>query len=113
MPHGPHADHGVLRRAGDLMNAERLHDSISTVRTQIEDLQAEVEAGARCVDKIQSDVKTIDDRTLNYFRHTARTTALLQCADELKKSIEEQRDLLRELRRSVDQVRQSMRERRR
>src|SRR3954468_23753633 len=83
VPHGPHADPGVLRRAGDLMNAERLHDSIATVRTQIEDLQAEVEAGARCVDRIQSDVKIIDGRTINYFRQSARMTALLQCAEEL------------------------------
>jgi len=94
------------------MNAQRLHASVSTARTQIEDLQAELEAGARCVDRIQSDVKTIDGRTLNYFRQTARMTALLESAEELKKSIREQQDLLRDLRRSVDQVRQSIRERR-
>jgi uncharacterized coiled-coil DUF342 family protein len=112
VPHGPHGYPDELRRTGDLMNAERLHASISTVRTQIEDLQAEVEAGARCADRIQSDVKTIDERTLNYFRQTARMTALLECADELKKSIHEQQELLCDLRRAVDQVRQSIRDRR-
>ena len=93
------------------MDAERLRESIATARTQIEDLQAELELGARCADRIHADVKTIDDRVTTHIRQTARMTALLGCAAELKKSIQDQRALLHDLRRSVDQVRQSIRRR--
>jgi predicted RNase H-like nuclease (RuvC/YqgF family) len=95
------------------MNADRLRESIATVRTQIEDLQAELEAGARCADRIHADVKTIEDRVLNHLRLAARMTALCDCASELKKSIHDQRVILRDLRRSINQVRQSIRERKR
>ena len=91
------------------MNDERLRESIATARTQIEDLQAELEAGARFVDRIHADVKTIDDRVINHVRQTARMRALLGCASELKKSIRDQQAILRELRRSVDQLRHSLR----
>ena len=91
------------------MKAERLHDSIATVKTQIDDLQAEVEAGARCADRIHADVK-VDDRVMNHRRQAARMTALLENAEELKKSIQDQRRILRDLRQSVDLVRRSIRE---
>ena len=93
------------------MDAERLRESIATVRTQIDDLQAELEAGARCADRIHADVKTIDDRVMNHLRQAARMTALLDCASELRKSIRDQRTILRDLRRSIHQVRQSIRTR--
>jgi bacterioferritin-associated ferredoxin len=92
------------------MNGERLHDSIATARTQIEDLQAELEVGARCADRIHADVKIIDDRVMNHLRQASRMTALLVSADELKKSIRDQRNILRDLRQCVDRVRQSIRE---
>jgi predicted RNase H-like nuclease (RuvC/YqgF family) len=95
------------------MDAERLRESIATVRTQIEDLQAELEAGSRCADRIHADVKTIDDRVMTYVAQTARMTALLECAQELKKSIRDQRTILRDLRTSIDQLRQSIHERKR
>lgn len=93
------------------MNGERLRESIATVRTQIEDLQAELEAGARCAERIHADVNTIDARVINHIRQTARMVALRDCASELQKSIRDQRSLLRDLRRAVDQVRQSIRDR--
>jgi predicted RNase H-like nuclease (RuvC/YqgF family) len=93
------------------MDAERLRESIATARTQIEDLQAELEAGARCADRIHADVKTIDDRVMHHIRQTTRMTALLECASELRKSIQDQRAILGDLRRSVDKVRQSIRRR--
>jgi hypothetical protein len=95
------------------MDAERLRESIATVRTQIEDLQAELEAGARCADRIHADVKTIDGRAINQAYQFARITALLDCASELRQSIRDQRTILRDLRSSIDQVRQSIRERKR
>ncbi len=93
------------------MKAELLRESIATVRTQIEDLQSELEAGARCADHVRAGVKVIDDSVTTHLRSTERLTALLERADELKKSIEEQRTLLRDLRSSFDQLRRSLRER--
>ena len=93
------------------MDAEWLRESIATVRTQIEDLQAELEAGARCADRIHADVKTIDGRAVDRVHQLSRMTALLDCASALKKSIRDQRSILRDLRRAIDQVRQSIRER--
>ena len=95
------------------MDADRLRESIATVRTQIDDLQAELEAGARCADRIHADVTTVDDRLLNHVRQAARMTALLDCVSELRKSIRDQRVIVRDLRRSINQVRQSIRERKR
>ena len=95
------------------MNADWLRESIATVRTQIEDLQAELEAGSRCADRIHADVKTIDGRVVNFISHTARMTALLESAADLKTSIQDQRAILRDLRTSIDQVRRSIRERKR
>jgi len=95
------------------MDADRLRESIATVRTQIEDLQAELEAGSRCVDRIHADVKTIDGRVVNHVLQAARMTALLECASDLKKSIRDQRTILCDLRKSVDQVRNWIRARRR
>jgi hypothetical protein len=93
------------------MDAERLRESIATVRTQIDDLQAELELGARCADRIHADVETIDGRAIDHVRQVPRMTALLDCASELKKSIRDQQAILRDLRRSIDQVRQSICER--
>ena len=94
------------------MKTESLRGSIATVRTQIDDLQAEMEAGARCADHLQSDVQVIDGSALNHLRLTNHLTALVEHADELKKSIREQRTLLRELRGSFDELRRSLREHR-
>lgn len=91
------------------MNADSFRGSIATVRTQIEDLQAEMEAGERCADHLQTDARVIDGAELNRLRLTNRLTALLEHADELRKSIREQRALLRELRTSFDELRRSLR----
>lgn len=92
------------------MKAEGLHASIAIVRTQVEDLRAELEAGARFADRIHADVKIIDDRVMNHLRQATRMSTLLESADELKKSIQDQRGILRDLRQSVDRVRQSIRD---
>jgi hypothetical protein len=42
---------------------------------------------------------------MTHIRQAARMTALVDCASELKKSIRDQRAILRDLRRSVDHVR--------
>jgi len=95
------------------MKADLLRESIATVRTQIEDLQSEMEAGARCADHLRTGVKVMDDSVTTYLCSTRRLTALLERTDALRKSIGEQRTLLRDLRSSFDQLRLSLRERRR
>jgi len=88
------------------MNA--LRESVAAVRTQIEDLQAEMEAAARCADHIHTDMQIIDGRSARHSRLTTRFTSLLRRADELKKSIEEQQALLRDLRTSFGELRRSL-----
>jgi hypothetical protein len=70
-----------------------------------------MEAGARCADHVRAGVKVMDDSVITYLRSTKRVTSLLERADELKKSIDEQRALLRDPRSSFDQLRRSLRER--
>jgi predicted RNase H-like nuclease (RuvC/YqgF family) len=86
-----------------------LRESTATVRTQIEDLQAEMEAGARGARRIHTEARIIDDRVMDHIRHTARLASLVERATEMKKSIEEQQVILRDLRTAFDRLRQSMR----
>ena len=86
---------------GACMNHTVTLDSIAAARTRLDDLQAEMEAGARCAERIRADASEMDSRVVNFVRQTERLHALLHCADELKVSITEQRAILRDLR-SVD-----------
>jgi hypothetical protein len=94
------------------MNHTVTLDSIAAARTQLDDLQAEMEAGARCAERICADASAMDSRVATFVRQTERLHALLHCADELKVSIAEQRAILRDLRSSIDQVRRAVRVRR-
>jgi conjugal transfer/entry exclusion protein len=93
------------------MNQGVTLDSITAARTRLDDLQAEMEAGARCAERIRADASAMDSRVATYIRQTERLHALLHCADELKASITEQRTILRDLRLSIDQVRHAIRRR--
>ena len=93
------------------MNHTVTLESITTARTRLDDLQAEIEAAARCAERIRVDACEMDDRVVNYIRQTDRMHALLHCADELKASITEQRAILRDLRLSIAQVRHAIRRR--
>ena len=93
------------------MHAATLGESLSAVRVQLDDLQAEMEAGDRCAIRIQSGAAAIDERVVAHLQHTARRDALLQCASELRASIAQQREILRELRGTVNQIRAELRSR--
>jgi predicted RNase H-like nuclease (RuvC/YqgF family) len=84
-------------------------ESIATARAHLDDLQAEIEAGARCAERLRADAGEIDSRVVTYIRQTARLHALVNCTDELRASIAEQRTILRDLRKSIDRLRQSFR----
>ena len=84
-------------------------ESISAARTQLDDLQAEMEAGARCAERLCADVT--DERVETYMLQVARLHALVECADALRSSLAEQRTILRDLRASINQVRDAIRNR--
>lgn len=86
-----------------------LRVSIDTARTCLEDLQAEVEAGARCAERIYLSASGIDSRVSIHLQQAARFAALIECAGELKESIGQQRAILHELRTSLEKVRISLR----
>ena len=93
------------------MNHTVTLDSITTARTRLDDLQAEIEAGARCAERICADAFEMDNRVATYIRQTERLHSLLHCSDELKASIREQRTILRDLKLSIEQVRHAIRRR--
>lgn len=103
---------GNLGVSGTTMpSADALHSSLTAARTCLEDLQAEIEAGSRCAERIHVNA-TIDDRVLLHQQEAARLGALRRCAEDLKASIAQQRGILQELRRSIDELRRAMRNRR-
>ena len=92
-------------------SADPLHSSLTAARTCVEDLQAEIEAGLRCAERIHVNAM-INDRVLLHQREAARLGALRRCAEDLKASIAQQQGILRDLRRSIDELRRAMYNRR-
>ena len=95
-----------------MIPADAIHECLDTARAHLDDLQSEIEAGARCADRIHDGANTIDSRLLTTLQSAARLGALRDCVTELRASIVVQRTILRDLRASVNQVRQSLRVRR-
>lgn len=93
--------------------ADLLELSVDSIRTRLADLEAELEAGARCADRIHAGTATLDGRVIEHGVRVAEWRALVDRVAELKASIKEQRTLLAELRTSMNQVRRSARELRR
>jgi hypothetical protein len=92
-----------------MAHADQLRQSLDSARTHLADLQAEMEAGARHVERIHADATSRDPRVETFLRQTARHHTLSEHVGELKASIKQQRALLRDLRASLDRVRQSVR----
>ena len=93
------------------MHGADLRDSLAAVRVQLDDLQADMEAGDRCAVRIQSNATSIDERLAAHLQHAARCGALRQCASELRASIAQQREILTELRGTVNEIRAELRSR--
>ena len=74
----------------------------SVVRTCLEDLQAEIEAGSRTLDSIETDAAEIRTSLLgNHLKQASLAGQLVRRIDELRKSIAEQRVRMRELRQAI------------
>jgi hypothetical protein len=72
-------------------------------RTQLDDLQSELEAGGRFVQKLQGDVAVLNGRAVG--DHIKETQSLLARLAELRASVRAQRWLMRQLRGSLDDLR--------
>ena len=72
------------------------------VRTQLEDLQSEFEAGARTIDTIAEDLHAMRVALLSkHLGQAALAGELVRRIRELRKSVRQQRSTLRELRRAI------------
>lgn len=95
-----------------MISAETLRVSLAAARTHLDDLQAEIEAGSRCAERIHLDVSLRDVREPRQHRENARFASLARYAVELAASIAEQRTILRELRALINDMRLALRLRR-
>jgi len=74
----------------------------TTAETHLNDLQAEMEAGARQLDRIQQTGSRIQDSLLaRHFEHVTLMQSLLKRVVELKASIAQQQQTMRELREDI------------
>jgi hypothetical protein len=92
------------------MKHQALRTSIDVARARVEDLQAEMEAAARCVNRIHSHATSqVDHRVKTFLIQAARVGELVRNAQQLRESIAQQRSLLRDLRASLNEVRAFLR----
>ena len=96
-----------------MLPVDVLESSVDMARTRLDDLQAELEAAARCAERIHEGATTLDSRVVAHGRRLAEFRAIMQRIVELRASIQEQRLLRRDLRASMNRVRRSARELRR
>lgn len=74
----------------------------TVVRTCLEDLQAEIEAGSRTLDSIETDAAEIRTSLLdNHLKQASLAGQLVRRIDELRKSVAEQRVRMHELRQAI------------
>ena len=74
----------------------------SVVRTCLEDLQAEIEAGSRTLESIETDAAKIRTSLLeNHLNQASLAGQLVHRIDELRKSVAEQRLRMHELRLAI------------
>lgn len=72
------------------------------VRTQLEDLQSEFEAGARTIDSIADAMNQMRAALLaQHLEQAVLAGTLVRHVRELRKSVRQQRETLRELRRAI------------
>jgi predicted RNase H-like nuclease (RuvC/YqgF family) len=82
-----------------------VHQTVATVRTQLDDLMAELEAGSRFVDRIQTDVAALDGRLVSKSRQREGLELLTRRLADLRGSVTQQRMLMTQLRECVDALR--------
>jgi predicted RNase H-like nuclease (RuvC/YqgF family) len=80
-------------------------DAITVVRTQVEDLSAELEAGTRAVERMRTDAERVAALLRCQSDETTHMMALLHEIDELRARLRQQRATTRQLRHSVGVLR--------
>jgi hypothetical protein len=79
--------------------------AVATARAQLDDLMAELEAGARFAEKIQNGVAALDDRLIRNQHRQEEMARLVQRLTDLRASLQQQRALMAQLRESFDILR--------
>jgi hypothetical protein len=90
---------------GSSLSPVGVSHAVAAARAQLDDLMAELEAGARFVEKIQSGVATLDDRLIRNQQQQAEMAQLVQRLSDLRASLAQQRALMAQLRESFDLLR--------
>jgi hypothetical protein len=80
-----------------------LEEAVELVETRLDDLQAEMEAGVRCVAKLRD--AAVDERVATALRAADQNGLLMLRIRELRSSLAEQRGLMQQLRREVRTLR--------
>ena len=82
-----------------------IRETLGTARAQLDDLQAELEAGTREADKIANCAATLDTVTTQHCEAEDELSRLQQRTAGLCASLREQRALMKQLRESFDHLR--------
>ncbi|HEX2442665.1 MAG TPA: hypothetical protein VHJ77_01875 [Vicinamibacterales bacterium] len=96
---------GVVSR----VNASSIiRETLGTARTQLNDLQAELEAGSREAEKVLDCAHRIEQCVDGQRQAADALVRLQRRAIELRRSLSEQRALMRQLRDSFDSIRRQL-----
>jgi hypothetical protein len=90
---------------GNSLSPAGVSHAVATARAQLDDVMAELEAGARFADKIQRGVAALDDRLLRNQQRLAEMAQLVERLSDLRASLRQQRALMAQLLESFDILR--------
>lgn len=103
---------GVESAAGSPMgrnsSSALVHQTVAIARAQLADLMAELEAGARFVDRIERDASALDDRLRTNLHQRDEMERLIGRLGELRDSLTQQRTLMIQLRGCFDVLRRAL-----
>lgn len=97
---GPHV--GVESSSGGV------RQTVAAARAQLDDLLAELEAGARFVDGIERGIAALDKRVSDNYRNREEMEHLVGRLGDLRASVSEQRVLMKQLRECFDTLRRQI-----
>jgi predicted RNase H-like nuclease (RuvC/YqgF family) len=90
---------------GDNSPSGVVRQAVTTARAQLDDLLAELEAGARFVDRIQAGIASLDSRLAYQQQQRDEVEQLIRRIGELRASVQQQRVLMKQLRACFDTLR--------
>ena len=82
--------------------------TVATARAQLDDLMAELEAGSRFVERIQSGFAALNGQMTQSQRHREEMTHLVTRLGDLRASVRQQRMLMTQLRVCFDTLRRQV-----